>query len=408
MNTIRHLRSILAPAIGAARAALRTLDDTEVPARLRPVAKRGDGVLPLPLTRTLLQRIDEDEWFRGKALEAFDHRRSDDALSREYLAREPGWWIAVAEAVSREEAAVTAGRAEQLERELDAVRTRASADRAKVKAARRGLAEAERLARASMDERLEPLRAAASAASAERDRAREELDATRTQLEVASAERLEAERTAAALSEQIRSARRTVAHIRRSAESGSSGSVPREPIDVARWLDRSSASLAPYREAGAAAADSRGGSDVGHAVIPAGIAPDVAAAIEALSGVDGATVLIDGHNVLGVLDASTMASGRARRALVARLGKLTRHLGDSAIEVVFDSDLDEGRSSTVTSTGIVVRFAQGDLIADDVIDQRAARLRGTAIVVSDDREVRDRCAGYGATVLWAQALAAWL
>ena len=143
-------------------------------------------------------------------------------------------------------------------------------------------------------------------------------------------------------------------------------------------------------------------------MIPAGIAPDVAAAIEALSGVDGATVLIDGHNVLGVLDASTMASGRARRALVARLGKLTRHLGDSAIEVVFDSDLDEGRSSTVTSTGIVVRFAQCELIADDVIDQRASQLRGTAIVVSDDREVRDRCAGYGATVLWAQALAAWL
>ena len=91
-----------------------------------------------------------------------------------------------------------------------------------------------------------------------------------------------------------------------------------------------------------------------------------------------------------------------------RPGGLDDHLGDSAIEVVFDSGLDEGRPSTVSATGIVVRFAQGDLIADDVIVERAARLRRSAIVVSDDREVRDRCAGYGATVLWAQALAAWL
>jgi hypothetical protein len=29
-------------------------------------------------------------------------------------------------------------------------------------------------------------------------------------------------------------------------------------------------------------------------------------------------------------------------------------------------------------------------------------------VISNDRELRDRCARYGATVLWADALAAWL
>jgi len=387
---------------------LRSLDDKEVPARLRQVAKRGDGKLPLPLTRTLLVRINEDAWFRGKALEAFDHRGFEDALSRSYLAQEPGWWIAVAEAVAQQEAEATADRIEQLQRDLDTARTRASADRAKAKGIRRELTEAENTARTSVEERLEPLRAAATAARAERDRMRDELDAVRGDSAVSTAERLEAERTAAALSEQIRSAKRTVAQIRRSAESGTSASVPREPMDIARWLDRSSASLAPYREAGTAVVSAGGDSETVETLIPAGIAPDSAASIEALSGVDGATVLIDGHNVLGVLDASTMATGRARRSLVASLGKLTRHLGDSTIEVVFDSDLDEGRPRTVSDTGIVVRFAQGDLIADDVIVERAARLRQAAIVVSDDREVRDRCTGYGATLLWAQALARWL
>jgi len=143
-------------------------------------------------------------------------------------------------------------------------------------------------------------------------------------------------------------------------------------------------------------------------LVPAGIAPDSAAAVDALLGVDGMTVLIDGHNLLGVMDVSTMATGRARRALIANLGKLTRHLGDSVIEVVFDSDLEDGRSSSVSQTGIVVRFAQGDLIADDLIVERTEKLREAAVVVSDDREVRDRCGGYGATVLWSQALAKWM
>ncbi|MGB9356972.1 MAG: NYN domain-containing protein [Acidimicrobiia bacterium] len=408
MNTIRHLRSILAPAIAAARATLRSLDDKEVPARLRPVARRGDGKLPLPLTRTLLLRIDEDDWFRAKALEAFEHRGSEDALSRSYLAREPGWWIVVAEAVAHEEVEAAAARIEQLQRDLDTARTRAGADRAKAKAIRRELTEAENTARASVEERLEPLRATATAARAERDRMREELGAALQEVASATADRLEAEHTAAVLSEQLRSAKRTAAQIRRSAESGTSESVPRQPMDIARWLDRASASLAPYREAVAVTTATRRGAETGRALIPAGIAPDSPAAIEGLSGIDGATVLVDGHNVLGVLNASTMATGRARRSLIASLGRLTRHLGDSTIEVVFDSDLDEGRSRTVSDTGIIVRFAQGDLIADDVIVERAARLREAAIVVSDDREVRDRCTDYGATLLWAQALARWL
>jgi predicted RNA-binding protein with PIN domain len=143
-------------------------------------------------------------------------------------------------------------------------------------------------------------------------------------------------------------------------------------------------------------------------LVPAGIAPDSGASVEALAGIAGITVLIDGHNLLGVLDASTMATGRARRALIASLGRLGRHLGDSRIEVVFDSDLEAGRSRSVAETGVVVRFAQGDLIADDLIVERAEKLREAALVISDDREVRERCAGFGATVLWSRALAEWL
>ena len=216
------------------------------------------------------------------------------------------------------------------------------------------------------------------------------------------------ERTAAELSQQVRSIRREAAQIRRSVAAGPSESIPREPAEIARWLDRASATLTPYRDAGADAAGIPRRAGPGRSLVPAGVAPDSAEAVDALSGVDGVTVLIDGHNLLGVLDASTMATGRARRALITGLGKLARHLGDSVIEVVFDSDLEGGRASTVSQTGIVVRFAQGDLIADDLIVERAGTLREAAAVVSDDREVRDRCSRYGATVLWSRALADWL
>jgi hypothetical protein len=408
MNITRYLRSVLGPSIEAARAALRDLDDEEVPARLRPIAKRGDGKLPLPLTRTLLQRIDEDEWFRGKALEALERHGSDDAVSRAFLEREPGWWMAVAQTVAEAEATDAVDRLQQLERTSETLRTRATADRAKLKAVRRELERVERASRDAADDRLEPLRAAAAIARSERDRAEAEVAALHEEVAAAVADRLDAERTAAGLSQQIRSVKRTAAQLRRSVSAGPSASIPREPLEVARWLDRASATLTPYREAETGASRVARMSRADRVLVPAGIAPDAAASVDALAGIDGITVLIDGHNLLGVLNVSTMATGRARRALITSLGKLTRHLGDSVIEVVFDSDLEEGRSSSVSELGVVVRFAQGDLIADDLIVEHAQKLRGAAVVISDDREVRERCGGFGATVLWSQALADWL
>ena len=314
----------------------------------------------------------------------------------------------VAGAVAEAEAADATERIVELERAVESQRAKAVADRAKLKVARRDLDRAEKMSREAADDRIEPLRAAAATARVERDRAEAEVASMREAVEAAEADRLVAEQMAAGLSEQIRSAKRTAAHLRRSVAAGPSESIPREPADVARWLDRAAATLTPYRDADANEAGLTPVSGRNRALVPAGIAPDSAAAIDALSGVDGATVLVDGHNLLGVLDPSTMATGRARRALIAALGKLARHLGDSAIEVVFDSDLEVGRSSTVTETGIVVRVAQGDLLAHDLIVQRTGRLREAAVVVSDDREVRDRCGTYGATVLWSRALADWL
>jgi TolA-binding protein len=408
MNTAKQLRVVLGPAIDAARAALRDLDDEDVPQRLRAIAKRGDGKLPVPLVAALLNRIDEDEWFRSKALEAFERRGGDAPVSGAYLRRDAGWWMTVSGAVTEAVSGDLEEQIRRLERDVEEMRVRSRSNRAKLKASRKASDEAEAAARTMIGDRLGPLKTAVSDARSERDRAEARAEQLRAEIEDARADRFEAERMAASLVDQVRRARREIADLRRLADEGPVESLPRDPIERARWLDRTAAMVAPYREAGDTADGAAPDVAAGTLRLPTGIAPDSAEAIDALKGVDGVVVLIDGHNLLGVLDASTMATGRARRGLIAVLGRLVRHLGSASVEVVFDSALQDGRAVSTSDAGVVVRFAPEELIADDVIVELADEHGTAAVVISDDREVRERSARHGATVLWAQALADWL
>jgi len=408
MTIDKQLRDVLGPAIEAARAALRDLEGDEVPAKLRPVAKRGDGKLPVPLVRTLLRGIDDDERFRERALEAFERRGSDDAVSGAYLRRDDGWWIAVSEAVAAAASDARDREIRRLEQERDESRSRADAYRSKMKTAKKELQAAASQARTKVDERLGPLRAAVADATTERDRAEARAEELQARIEAVSGDVGRAERVAASLSEQVRRGRRTIAGLLRERNGGSSESLPRDPVELARWLDRTAALAVPYREAELRPEGPAGDSGATGSRLPVGIAPDTADAVDALAGADGVILLVDGHNVLGVLDPATLASGRARRRLVTALGRLVRHLGSSTVVVVFDSALEDGRSTVTSDEGVVVRYAPADLIADDVIVELAAEHGSAAVVVSDDREVRERAGEHGATVLWAKALAAWL
>jgi rRNA-processing protein FCF1 len=55
--------------------------------------------------------------------------------------------------------------------------------------------------------------------------------------------------------------------------------------------------------------------------------------------------------------------------------------------------------------GVVVTFAPPGTSADDVI-VRLAAVPGT-VVISNDREVRERATQAGALALWSEALVAW-
>ena len=233
MDIAKQLRLVLGPAIDAARAALRDLDDDDVPGRLRAIAKKSDGSLPVPLVKTLLQRIDEDEWFRDKVIESFDRLGTKDPASSAYLNRVPRWWMAVAESVATQAAAETEGRIRKLEADLEEAQARSRSERAKTRALKRRVSDAEKESQVVIAARLDPLKAAIVEARSECDRAETRAVGLRAEVEEAREERREAERIGAAYAEQVRSAKREVAELRRPVEAGASESIPREPLEVA-------------------------------------------------------------------------------------------------------------------------------------------------------------------------------
>lgn len=379
-------REALADAVEAARRALADRDDDEVPAGLRRIVRSSDRHLPPPLVARLLGELDTDPRLREDAAERLGEGASPAAVA--FLRRdEPGWWRTVAEAY----AARALRRAER--RAEEAQRRRADAER-RLRDERARRREAERAGRAAGEAPVP-------------DRS----EAWRRELAEQQRARVMAEREVESLREELRSASRRIGELtlrrdqlaerlRRSAPGEPARiveSAPREPAELARFLDRVASAVAPYR------APSEGSRDVdpsatASASLPPGVAPDTAAALDAVIAA-GSPIIVDGHNVLGAWDRRLLADPEARRELVERLGRLAR--AGAAVTVVFDSELVGERRSRRSDDGVEVRFAEAGSTADDEI----VAVAGPGVtVVTNDRELRERAEARGALALWGDAL----
>jgi hypothetical protein len=399
-------RAALRPVIDVARGVLRRFDDEEVPPKLRRVAAYSGGSLPAPLASALLVELDRNDWFREKVGEAWHDEGQKDTIGAAFLDRPPGWWLDVAEAATgtgSSEAATRLREAEQRIGDLEA-RLRAARDKAKALAERASSAEAELRERDAAD--TAPLRNALEAtkrrlADAERNIARTEERIAGLEADLATA----ANQLVAAGEEQ-RHLREERADLLHRLDAGDDESRAMTPRAVAGELDRLFVTLRPFRELTLGTPPA--GEEWERPVLPAGVAPDSAAAIEALRTIPGPfTVLIDGHNMLGVTDAAKLADAAARRDLVNRLGRLRAALAGRDVVVVFDSSLDEGRGGYRSDGGVEVAFAVGATTADDEIVRLSGIVPGP-VVVSDDREVRERAFRVRALTLWSRALIDWL
>jgi len=393
----------LAGAVEAARAALKDLDDDEVPAPLRRVAATPGGRLPPPLANRVLRELDRSEWLRGKAREAMDG--AADAASLAFLERPEGWWASVAAATASLRVRRTEERSADLARDNEAVTTRLAEAKRRLKETRAEAAESKALA----DRRIEELRrrvAREAAAGSSADRGEQVGELQRRLAEAAQAE-AELEAVVASLRQEVRRLRRDRADAERRLAAGTSSWLPSDPVELARFLDLQEASLGTAQAPAATASP-----PASRVRLPGGVAPDSGEALRWLGTVTAPlSVVVDGYNVLHKLDPRTAGGSVERRRLGDELARWRRLASaPHRVVVVYDSALTEERmeSGIVGVGGIEVRFASEGRSADDEVIRLAGALTGPVVVISSDREVREGSEAAGALTLWAEAVAGWV
>jgi predicted RNA-binding protein with PIN domain len=392
--------TVLGDAVAAGRSVLRELDGREVPASLRRVAAYTGGNLPPPLATSLLNEIENNEWFRDKVCDEWSGEPG--SVADLFLNRPGGWWMEVAGAVAKSttgEGEAQVGELEKrlarLEEKMQKATDRISEQRKEIDTERRRAKEMVESAREAIEAKY--AREVASAAEV-----RAEAESLIERLEGLESEHRDLQEAFATLRSRYAKARRL-----RPEESGAGGgSMPSDPVKLARLLDLQTASF------GRTARDVPTGDVVAPdspLSLDAGIRPDSADAMRWLIGLtDPAVVLVDGYNAQFHIDRSDFTSGAARRKLVEALRRLreastARH----RVVVVFDSTLPGERLPRSSLGGIEIRFTEQDAIADEEIVAMAENL-DRVVVVSSDREVREGAEGNGAVVLWSEALAEWL
>lgn len=402
-DSSRVLSSLLGPAVGAARAALRRLEPEEVPAALRRVAAYAGGRLPPPLLTSLLEQLDASEWLRAKAAEELAGDGADE-ISRAFLERPDGWALQLAGSAAglAAEAAV---------REREAAERKAEAVEEKLAEARRRLREAAAPGGTPVDPQVDEVRGKLKEARRDAEKA---IAALESRLADVGEELVEAElaaRTEAADAQRLRSRLRRTRRQRAALEAElrgleGGGAVGRSgPVELAQRLDhtartaRPSPAVAPETPARTAPV----------LELPSGVRPDTAQAIDWLVGLEQpALVLVDGYNVTFALSERGFATAEARGRLEAALARLATINRALRVGVVYDSDRGGDVDVRAGPGGIEVVFAPAERLADEELVARASAAALPTVVISTDREVREGAEAAGAMALWGEALVRWI
>ncbi len=376
------------------RKALAELEPQELPAGLHKVAATAGGRLPPPLLSRLLGELDRNEWLRGRIVDELGDRIEPDTDA--FLARPPGWWLATASTVAQ------AARHRPPPPEGDQM----AAVRRKLAVARQRIKDAESQ-RDSLRAELKTVRAA-QARMVHPAESTERLAGLQAEIHRRE-EALAGERAARAACEA------RVADLMRRQRPAEvvlpTHPAPRavgltDPVQAARRLDLLIASYAaglvhPKDDRLQPSPLSPSAPRPVVRLAP-GLAPDRPEAVTWLLGTpDPALVVVDGYNVTYKLDPVEFTAGPARRRLVGSLSKLGSRKPHH-IMVVFDSAQPD--SEPARFGDVEVRFTTGEK-ADDLIVAIAATTRHLpVVVVTNDRELRERVEAEEALALWAEAL----
>ena len=399
---VRHAR-VFTDVVEVARTAVRDIDWDDLPSALRPVAKYSGGTLPPPLVGALLDTLVTNDWFRAKVA---DVDGAGNGAVQAFLVQDPGWWEVVVERVLQASAFAGSADSKSLSAELVTVQSKLSEAKRRIASLRADLEVAATAHRT--DEQVESLQHRSNNLErrlAESDEARAKAAAERDVATVI-AETSRGERDDARA--QARELRTELADLRRALGSGGVERNRTDPVLFARELDALVAmgvGVEPVRHTTDDSPDQLDRKP--ELSLPPGIRPDDSAAVVwLLANGDSASWIIDGYNLSFALGKAMDNPARARRELRQGLTRLSRKAAPtSSVVVVYDSAV-QGDRDVISGKMFDVVFAPAHQTADDLIVERSGADR--VIVVSNDRDVRERSEARGALAIWSDAVVAWL
>jgi predicted RNA-binding protein with PIN domain len=400
---------LLTPALKAGRAALRRLDEDEVPAKLRKVSAYQGGRLPAPLVRSLLTFLDDEAWLREKAQDELGSYEPDSTGPRRasglFLHRPPGWEFELGRSVGGSLQAAAERRVGELDSLVGDVEAREAETKRRLTEVQAQLDEAH----ASSDEEVESVRIQLRQV---REGDRRELEILENKIAGLEAEKLSDEDALAELGQMVDSLKERLhrAEVQRASteqrfQSGAGQAwAAGDPVDLARHLDmlirtvEADPELLAYLEP-VADREFR---------LPPGARPDERNAVEwLLRQPQPFTMVVDGYNVAFQLVGESTRAARDR--VNEELSRLRlRTMTPTQVTVVYDSSINSEVETAPGPGGIKVRFTREGHIADEEIAEIVSTLDGPVVVVSSDREVREGTAELGAVVLWSEALVEWI
>jgi hypothetical protein len=400
---------LLVDAIEAARHALRDLEPDQVPASMQRVVGYAGGKLPPPFARSLLAELETNEFLRSKALEVWKLERPPSGdrqlASYRFLERGDGWLMDLLGAGYSLGSKDSAVGDQTVEIERDAFQAEAASLKERLKAARK---EQERLER----ELREVTRSSREPEREERENERRLEDQLEETARIHAAavselggtlagvrQELQAAREAARMDRQLR-AEAEAAHrsaIAPEAQSVDPG-VLAERLDAIAVLAAAAGPAPKVEDGGETPVQEQSLTDLGT------VRPDSAEAIDWLIAAGPAGVLVDGYNV-GFLLADKLDPVQARLLAEETVGRLRLVAREAEVLVVFDSEITDDEALPSPAGGAGTVFSGGRIADDAIVD--LASTRANAVVITNDREVRERAEATGAVALWSDALVEW-
>lgn len=399
MTLDRDVVKYLRPVVACARDELSDMESDQVPSSLRRISKSSERSLPLPFSRSVVQRLIDDATFRDAVGERFASDGSADPTLTLFLS-DPQRGI---DAIT---AAVEVAEGERAAATLDA-------SIARVKALVRELSEARTRARDAQRRHLEEVESVRSSASKGHSRAVTRSAELRSVVSDRDSEIAELVRTVGDLRDDLKNAHERLDHlthrIRKRAGSietvgsrSGAAATPSDPIGYARWLDDLERAARPFRSRADSVAS---GEPSDSLVVPAGVPAESSDMISSLIAQSPRRFIIDGYNIAGEIYGEGFSTRIARDDVVSRAGRLARQSG-AEILVVFDgSDNGEGDGFR-TASGVSVVFSRGET-ADDVIAEAVHASPERTVMVTNDRELTDRCTIEGCVPVTATAFVGW-